>query len=241
PIEYRICVENCSTAEAHHVVLKDTLPANAKFVRADPEPTVTANELRWDLGTVGGGACREVVLVLQPTNREDIKNCVRVRFEHGQCVTTRQCASPGGLMPPGTMPPWTMPPAVDVTPVPKIAEADQPKLSIAVEGQKRQYVNLGSHYFITVANNGKTKAANLLVSCLLPEQTKFVRASHNWKFAQGQVAWVLGDLEPGAKRTVELIIKAEAEGRFCVRPTARADLGATAQAEACTDFLGVSA
>src|SRR4051812_5289572 len=31
-IEYRICIENCSTAEAHHVVVKDLLPSNVRFV-----------------------------------------------------------------------------------------------------------------------------------------------------------------------------------------------------------------
>ena len=231
PIEYRICVENCSPAEAHHVLLKNPLPANAKFVRADPEPTALTPELRWDLGTVGGGACREVILVLQPTNREDVKNCTRVQFEHGQCVITRQA----GFMPgvPGVPPPTPIP-------VPKISDEERPRLSLAIDGHKRQYVNLGSHYFITVANTGKTRANNLLVSCKLADQTKFVRASHNWKFGEGQVAWVLGDLDPGTQRTVELVVKATAEGEFCVKATAQADLGAIAQAEACTSFLGIS-
>jgi uncharacterized repeat protein (TIGR01451 family) len=222
PIEYRICVENCSPAEAHHVVLKNPLPANAKFVRADPEPTALVPELRWEMGTIGGGACREVVLVLQPTNREDVKNCTRVQFEHGQCVVTRQA----GFMPGAPMP---------------LAKDEQPKLSVTIDGHKRQYVNLGSHYFVTVANTGKTRATNVLVSCLLAEQTKFVRASHDWKFGEGQVAWVLGDLDPGMQRTVELVVKATAEGEFCVKAGAQADLGAFAQAEACTQFLGVSA
>jgi uncharacterized repeat protein (TIGR01451 family) len=262
PIEYRICVENCSPAEAHHVVLKNPLPANARFVRADPEPTTMVPELQWHLGTVGGGATREVVLVLLPTNREDVKNCTRVQFEHGQCVTTRQAAyppvvavppgalPPGVVVPPGTVPPGAappvMPPATDVPaapkqPVPKITPEEAPQLQLAIEGHKRQYVNLASHYFLTVTNAGKTRATNVLVSCVLPDQTKFVRASHDWKLGQGQVAWVLGDLEPGAQRTVELVLRAQVEGLFCVRATARADLDATAQAEACTQFIGVSA
>jgi uncharacterized repeat protein (TIGR01451 family) len=235
PIEYRICVENCSAAEAHHVVLKNPLPANAEFVRADPEPTRFAPELQWQLGTIGGGACREVVLVLRPTNAEDVKNCTRVQFEHGQCVTTRLAGfAPGVPVPPIKPPPETKEP-------PKIPAEDLPKLAVTIEGQKRQYVNLNSHYFITVSNAGKTRAGNLLVSCALPKDTAFVRADQNWKYAQGQVAWVLGDLEPGGQRRVELVVKALAEGQFCVRATARADLGATASSEACTQFLGVSA
>src|SRR5437870_3407359 len=55
-LEYRICVENCSPAEAHHVVVKNALPANAKFVRSDPEPSKQGPELQWNLGTIGGGA-----------------------------------------------------------------------------------------------------------------------------------------------------------------------------------------
>src|SRR5262249_14313012 len=144
---------------------------------------------------VGGGACREVVLVLQPTNLEDVKNCTRVQFEHGQCVTTRQAAfapfAPGGPLLPGMEPPGVPP---------KITEEVPPKLALTIEGHKRQYVTRPSHYFITVTNTGKTRASNLLVSCVLPAQTKFVRASHNWKYAQGQVAWVLGDVEPGGQR-----------------------------------------
>jgi uncharacterized repeat protein (TIGR01451 family) len=208
-------------------VLKNPLPANAKFVKADPEPAAMVPELRWELGTIGGFACREIVLVLQPTNREDVKNCTRVQFEHGQCVTTRQAGFVPGMPTP--------------IPFPKISDEERPKLSLKMDGHKKQYVNLGSHYFITVANTGKTRATNLLVSCTLAEQTKFVRASHNWKFGEGQVAWVLGDLDPGTQRTVELIVKATAEGEFCVKAAAQADLGAAAQAEACTQFLGVSA
>ena len=94
-IKYHVCVENCSKAEAHHVIVKNTLPANAKFVRADPEPHKLGAELQWNLGTIGGGAVREITLSLQPTNKEDVKNCLRVVFEHGQCVVTRQSGYAG--------------------------------------------------------------------------------------------------------------------------------------------------
>jgi len=48
-------------------------------------------------------------------------------------------------------------------------------------------------------------------------------------------------LEPGAKKTVELIVRADEAGEFCVKGSALADKGLTAAAEACTTFLGVSA
>jgi uncharacterized repeat protein (TIGR01451 family) len=88
-LEYRICVENRSPAAAHHVLVRNPLPANARFVRASPEPAVREPELLWRLGTLEGGARQEIVLVLAPTGGEEIKNCARVQFEHGECVTTK--------------------------------------------------------------------------------------------------------------------------------------------------------
>jgi uncharacterized repeat protein (TIGR01451 family) len=88
-LEYRICLENTSRAPAHHVTVRNPLPANAKFVRATPKPDQVEPELLWRLGTLDGCACREIVLVLSPTGGGDVDDCARVQFEHGQCVTTR--------------------------------------------------------------------------------------------------------------------------------------------------------
>ncbi len=88
-LEYRIRVENTSRAAAHHVLVRNPLPANAKFVRAMPKPDEENPELLWRLGTLDGGASREIVLVLSPTGRGDVDDCARVQFEHGECVTTR--------------------------------------------------------------------------------------------------------------------------------------------------------
>jgi uncharacterized repeat protein (TIGR01451 family) len=87
-VEYRILVENVSTAAAHHVRVRNPLPANATFVKATPEPTQTEPELQWQLQTLEPGARKEIVLVLKPTGG-DLTNSPRVSFEHGQKVTTR--------------------------------------------------------------------------------------------------------------------------------------------------------
>ena len=159
-IEYRICVENCSTAEAHHVVVKDLIPSNAKFVKADPMPTSKDGELQWQLGTIGGGAVREILLTLQPTNREDVKNCARVQFEHGQCVVTRQTGfRPGGGQPPIIIGDQGNPPRIETVPDAK----DVPDLELKVIGPKDQYVNLVAKYVISVTNKGKTTATGILV------------------------------------------------------------------------------
>jgi uncharacterized repeat protein (TIGR01451 family) len=88
-LEYRFRVENISQAPAHHVVVRNPLPAHARFVRANPEPDVREPELEWHLKTLEARASKEIVLVVLPTGTGDVKNCARVQFEHGECVTTR--------------------------------------------------------------------------------------------------------------------------------------------------------
>jgi uncharacterized repeat protein (TIGR01451 family) len=88
-IEYKLTLENCSTAAAHHVFVRDSLPGNARFVRASPEPSEKGKELVWQFGTLAGGAKREISLVLSPTGGDEVKTCARVQFEHGECVSTR--------------------------------------------------------------------------------------------------------------------------------------------------------
>jgi uncharacterized repeat protein (TIGR01451 family) len=88
-VEYRIRVENTARAPAHHVLVRNPLPANAKFVRATPKPDEAEPELVWRLGTLDGCASREIVLVLSPTGGGDVDDCARVQFEYGECVTTR--------------------------------------------------------------------------------------------------------------------------------------------------------
>jgi len=88
-LEYKMIVENCSKESAHHVVVRDPVPANAKFIGAEPEPNEKGKELVWRIGTLRGGEKREILLILSPSTGEEIKNCARVQFEHGQCVSTR--------------------------------------------------------------------------------------------------------------------------------------------------------
>lgn len=261
PLCYLLCVENCSPAEAHHVVVRDVLPVNARFVRADPMPTRVGTELQWHLGTIGGGARREIKLVLQPTDRCDVKNCARVQFEHGQCVVTRVAGFAPGMvppMPPAIEPPGTgeppgigeppgtgVPPSVrppKIEPVPPITprEGFLPQLTLTAEGHKQQYVNVSARYFLTVTNVGKSRATNLLVTAVLPTGAKFERASGNGQFLERQVAWVFANLDPGARRTVEVVLSTKAPGEWCVKATARADLNVTATAEVCTRFLGTA-
>lgn len=231
-LEYRMVVENRSSAPAHRVVVLDRLPANAKFVRASPQPHRTEPELRWELGTLNGHSCQEITLILAPTNAEDVTNCVRVQFEHGVCATTRQVGS-------GKLP--------DETPIPK--KTKEPpllagaRLKVSVKAPNQQEMNEPARYFITVANDGNEPARLVSIEAVLPDKLAFVSASNKGKPGGDKVAWSLGDLPPKESRSVELVVRAKEPGRFCIKT--RAEFGEPKQeqftefSEACTTFLGL--
>src|SRR5262245_1681946 len=142
-LEYRICVENCSKAPAHHVLVRNPLPANARFVKANPEPSAREPELVWTLGTLEPCECREICLVLCPTGPGDVKNCARVRFEHGQCVCTR----------------------VEDCPVPSRAE-----LALRKSGPARAMLFEPFTYQLSLANTGREPATAVVVTDTLPPE-----------------------------------------------------------------------
>lgn len=234
-VEYRIFVENCSAGDAHHVVLRNPLPANVRFVRASPEPNVTDPAPQWNLGTMRGGAKCEFSLILRPINNEDIQNCTRISYEHGQCVTTRVAAAP----PPGAIEPPVIDPGkkLPVEPPP----GAKPKLSISAQGPAKQYKNRAARYFLSVTNTGDAPATNLLVTFTLAQKSQFVKASDNGEFLAGKVAWVLGTLKPGENRAVAVEVRSTAAGELCHKAAALADRGVSDQTEVCTTFEGFSA
>ncbi len=250
---YKICVENCSTSEAHHVVVKDLLPPNVKFLRSDPEPSKIEPELQWPLGTIGAGAAREITLVLQPITKEDVKNCIRVQFEHGLCLVTRRAASvgPDGTpLPPGTLPPISTkpdPPRINtdppkVVPIPEEKFPGVARLKLDVQSNEKQYLNMASKYLLTLKNTGDGKATNVLLTAKVSDKLAFQSASDKGQLVDDQVAWFLGDLEPGATRQIELVVKGKEVGKHCLRVSARADRNVvTLDETVCTTFLAASA
>jgi uncharacterized repeat protein (TIGR01451 family) len=89
PLKYHLFVENAAQAPAHHVLVRDRLPANVEFLRATPEPKKQGQDLLWDLGTLGPSARKEIVVEVRPDGSGDVENNAFVQYEHGQTVRTR--------------------------------------------------------------------------------------------------------------------------------------------------------
>ena len=183
-LEYRICVENRSRAAAHHVLVRDPLPANARFVRAVPEPTARKPELLWSFGTLRPGECREILLVLIPDGTGDVKNCARVQFEHGECVSTRI----NGAAP--------LPPAPPAS-----------TLALTKQGPAQAVLYDSLSYQLEVTNTGGVPATGVALTDTLPEGLEPAGG-------KSPLTWDLGTLAPGQRRTVEYQAIAKKAGRW---------------------------
>jgi uncharacterized repeat protein (TIGR01451 family) len=88
-LKYRLLVDNPSQAAAHHVIVRDRLPANAQFLRATPEPKRQGQDLLWELGTLAPRAQKEIIVEVRPDGSGDVESQAFVQFEYGQVVRTR--------------------------------------------------------------------------------------------------------------------------------------------------------
>ncbi len=210
---YRISVVNTSQAAAHHVVLRNPLPANVRFLRANPEPTGKPESkagtpvFSWALGTLAAGARREVELVVVPTGTGDIQNCARVQFEHGQCVRTR-ISRPGLRL----------------------------RKKGPAEGARADIIS----YHLEVTNTGRAPARKVKLTDVLPEPMRFMNSNPSTGGETNKLTWDLGDLPPGVTRRVEYSVLLEKAGTFTNKAVAEAEGGLRDEAGA-TIRVGESA
>lgn len=174
-IEYRITVENVSSAEAHHVLVRDRLPRGVEeTVRAEPKFTQQKKkdgdtDLLWELGTLKPGQQQVIVLAVKPKGNEDIQNRAYVQYEHGQKVTTR------------------------------IAKPSV-RAKVTAPGQAIRYeeITIG----IEVANTGTTPLRDVVVTDELPDGLVFVKGKPEPNVDK-VMTWKLGEVPPRQTRRVE--------------------------------------
>ena len=74
---------------AANVVVRDTVPANASYVRSEPAATVDGNRLTWQIGNLEAGESRDIKLWLKAEQEGMIVNCASVSADPRTCASTR--------------------------------------------------------------------------------------------------------------------------------------------------------
>ena len=89
-IDFRLRVENPSAVAATDVYVTYQLPKDGQLVKAEPKEKNEAGLLTWHLGTLAGGARKEIVLTVKPgPDMAEWNHVAKVRFEHGRQGKTK--------------------------------------------------------------------------------------------------------------------------------------------------------
>ncbi|MBI5864643.1 MAG: DUF11 domain-containing protein [Planctomycetes bacterium] len=98
----------------------------------------------------------------------------------------------------------------------------QPVLDVQKTGPKERYIGRPAEYTITVSNKGDTVAKGTVLTDPIPAGMQFTSASDGGALSGNVVTWNLGDMAPGASKTVKLSLKAITAGKVVNTATAKA-------------------
>jgi len=73
---------------AADVVVKDTVPAGASYVRSEPAATVSGNQLTWNLGNLDAGEARTLKVTFKAEKEGTLVNCASVSANPRTCAST---------------------------------------------------------------------------------------------------------------------------------------------------------
>lgn len=77
-----------AAACAGNVVVRDTVPGNATYVRSEPAATVQGNQLIWNLGDLDASDSRNIKITLRADKEGTIVNCAVVSADPRVCAAT---------------------------------------------------------------------------------------------------------------------------------------------------------
>jgi uncharacterized repeat protein (TIGR01451 family) len=198
-VTFRLEVTNVGKARAADVVIEPKLPESLDFIDWSSDPK---NAPQWKVGTLEPGQ----------TKRHEFSASAK---KPGKLVA-RAIAHCAGLK-------------EEASAAVFVGEA---KLAIIKKGPQTRSVKRSTPYLITVINTGTAPATNVkLIDDLgrhnkdLRKDIEFQSASANGERTDAEVKWSLGILQPGERRTVQLVIRANVRGELTNRAIASADHG----------------
>ncbi|MEE2641924.1 MAG: hypothetical protein VX768_14955 [Planctomycetota bacterium] len=168
---FMVTVTNKGDGVARDVKIEDEVPHGFAFGRG------TGERIAYEVGNLGPGDSRDVVLTLKAVAQGRYTNEVRARVGKTIVSTHRL--------------------AVEVT---------APVLKMEIVGPTRKYINRMATYKVEVQNLGTAVATNVNMKTKLPRGMKFVGTNNQGQYypREHAVYWSLVELAPQNRGTVEL-------------------------------------
>ncbi len=206
-LTYQIDVSNSGNSELTGTQLTNQIPEGLEFLTSKPS-TLGENPLVWNIGTIAAGQSKRFEFQAAAKKTGDFINKATVT-----CASGIKKESSSKV---------------------KVGEV---KLALNLGGPDRRNVNRSASYQITVTNTGNQVANGIKVSNKIDVSTQFLAASGGGRFENGEVRWIIPQLAPRQRQTLQLVIRPSVPGTLKNRTEVVADKVTTGlQAEKVTLF-----
>lgn len=160
-VSCRIRVYNRSPVAVYHVEVRDRISPAAEILATQPQAEQRQSLLVWHFDQLRPGEVREILLHLRATSGGPIRQCVRVRYEHGVCVET------------------------DVQP--SLPPTGPPQLELHKEGPTQLMPGESAMVRLIVRNRGQAPAEDVVVVDELPAGLQHADGGQRLNFLLGRI------------------------------------------------------
>jgi uncharacterized repeat protein (TIGR01451 family) len=190
PAAYELTVSNPGTAPVTNVLVRHTLPAQARLVRATAGARQAGQELQWPLGTLRPGERRVLQLVLSPQAPGEVVNRATAMADRGLTSSAEVRTLFEGIA----------------------------GLTIRVRDEDPVDVGREFSYVVVVRNTGTADATNVQLTATVPEQTEVTDTSGPGEARRDgrKVTFKPLTLKPGQEALYRIFVVARrpGDGRF---------------------------
>ncbi|MFM7539954.1 MAG: hypothetical protein ACKO9Z_09875 [Planctomycetota bacterium] len=184
---YSIDVINTGTSAISDIVVTDTIPDGLEFLTSNPS-TKGENPLTWNIGK------------LDPGQHQRIDYQVTAK-KSGEFLTTAKLTANGGIVRESAC---------------KVIVGES-KLKMYKSGPDKRAVGRPATYHITIENDGQTQIKNIRISSKVDPSFVMLAASGGGRLVGTDVFWEIPYLEPGNRKTVQMVIRSSKAGELVSR------------------------
>lgn len=192
-LSYQIDVFNTGNSELTGVQLTNIIPEGLEFLTSKPS-TNGENPLVWNVGSIPGGQSKRLEFQAAVKKTGEFINKATVTTSSGMKKETSSKVEVGEI-----------------------------KLALNMGGPNRRNINRPASYQITITNSGNQIVRGIKVSNKLDPSTQFLAASGGGRYENGEVKWLIPQLAPKQRQTVQMVIKPTAAGTLKNRTEVTAD------------------
>ena len=192
-LSYQIDIFNTGNSELTGVQLTNIIPDGLEFLTSKPS-TSGENPLIWNIGAIPGGQSKRLEFQAAAKKTGEFINKATVTTTSGMKKETSSKVEVGEV-----------------------------KLALNLGGPDRRNINRPTSYQITITNSGNQIVRGIKVSNKLDPSTQFLAASSGGRNENGEIKWLIPQLAPKQRQTVQMVIKPTIAGTLKNRTEVTAD------------------